>query len=197
MTHRKICDRLTARTTLLRATLQAVFALCLAASAGVGRAQSRADEYHLKAAFIFHFFELVEWPADALGTGDNPLVLCTLREDPLGGALKTTVEGKVVGMRPVHLRHLSQAQDFQGCQMLFIGSDEPTRLPVLLARMKGASVLTVGETEEFAKQGGMIGLCVEGKKVRLEINQDTSRRAGIKISSRLLLLARNVIGGRD
>jgi hypothetical protein len=181
----------------LRAIASAALTLCLAGNASVADAQSKADEFHLKAAFIFHFFELVEWPPDALGPDNRPLTLCTLGENPLGGALSAMIEGKMVGTRPVHLRHLGPKPDFQGCQALFVDSDEPTRLPLLIARIKGAPILTVGETEEFVKQGGMIGLCVEGKKVRLEINQDASLRAGLKISSRLLLLAKNVIGGRN
>ncbi len=103
----------------------------------------------------------------------------------------------MVGSRPIHLLYLSQGKDFQACQVLFIDREEPSRVPNLLARLKDAPVLTVGETEEFVKQGGMIGLCVKGNKVRLEINQDTSRRARIKISSRLLLLARNVVAGSE
>ncbi len=69
----------------------------------------------------------------------------------------------------------------------------PGRLPLLLPKIKGP-VLTVGETQEFVKQGGMIALCLEGKKVRVDINLDASGRAGLKISSRLLWLARKVTG---
>jgi len=181
----------------LRTALHVLLAAFMAGGLSEIRAQSKADEYHVKAAFIAHFFELVEWPMDPAVPDNRPIMLCTLGEDPLGGALNGALEGKMVGARVVRVRHLSRPDDFQGCQTLFIGSDEPTRLPLLIARLKNLPVLTVGETEEFAKQGGMIALCLEGKKVRLDINQDSSRRAGLKISSRLLLLARNVIGGRE
>jgi hypothetical protein len=162
----------------------------------IAHAQSKADEYHVKAAFIFHFAELVDWPAGALGIDNNPMVLCTLGGDPFDGGLEAAVEGKLVGTRPLRVRHLKQVQDVPGCHVLFVGSGERAPIPVLLAGFKDAPVLTVGETEEFVKKGGMIGLCLEGKKVRLDINLDASRRAGLKISSRLLLLAKSVIGSR-
>ena len=185
------------RSNWLRTTLHLLLVSFMAGGASEVRAQSKADEYHVKAAFNSHFFELVEWPADSTAPENRPITLCTIGEDTLGGALNGALEGKVSGGRSIRVRHLNRPDDFQGCQALFIGSDEPTRLPLLFARLKNLPVLTVGETEEFAKQGGMIALCLEGKKVRLDINQDSSRRAGLKISSRLLLLARNVIGSRE
>jgi len=173
-----------------------VLSFALWAQNAVGQGQSRVDEYRLKAAFIFHFTELVEWPAAVLGAAPQPVTICTLGEDAVAQELDATVAGKTVGSRPLHVRHLSELQEFPGCQILFISDGESTRTPLLLARLKNAAVLSVGETEEFVKQGGMIGLSVEGKRVRLDVNLDASRRVGIKISSRLLLLAKNVIGGR-
>jgi hypothetical protein len=177
---------------LVRLCLLVVFALTARSRL---EAQSRVDEYHLKAAFLFHFTEMVEWPASVLGDGAQPIWLCTLGEDPFDGELEAAVAGKLA-TRPLRVRHLNDAQDFPGCHLIFIASSERIRTPLLLTKLKNAPVLTVGETEEFVKQGGMIGLCLDGKKVRLEINLDASRRAELKISSRLLLLAKTVIGGR-
>jgi hypothetical protein len=164
----------------------------LVALAAVAASQTQADEYRLKAAFLFHFTELVEWPSDAWGNNNQPVTLCTLG-DPFQGDLEAVVEGKKAGTRPILVRHLNQASEAQGCQVMFLSGSRRTRLTPSLAQIKGP-ILTVGETEDFVKQGGMIALCLEGKKVRLDINLDASIRAGLKISSRLLLLARNVIG---
>jgi hypothetical protein len=92
------------------------------------------------------------------------------------------------------VRHLKQPQDVQGCHALFFGKAERTRIPAVLASVTSVPVLTVGETLDFVKQGGMIGFFVEDKKIRFEINLDASQRAGLKLSSRLLLLAKSVIG---
>lgn len=160
------------------------------------RAQSTADEYRLKAAFLFHFAQFIDWPADALAFTDI-LTFCTLGEDPFHGELEAAVEGKLAGARRLRVRHFKQPQDIQGCHALFVSSAERTRIPAVLAKLTSTAVLTVGETEDFVKQGGMIGFCLEGQKVRFEINLEAAQRAGFKISSRLLLLAKRVIGNRS
>jgi hypothetical protein len=172
-----------------------VIVLCFANSSAADRPTFTAEESRLKAAFLFHFAQLVDWPAGALGADTSPLTLCTLGIDTFDD-LEALVPGKLIGTRPLRVLHLRQGQEIQGCQMLFVGNGEHTRVPLLLARLKGAPVLTVGDTEDFVKQGGIIGFCLDDKKIRFEINLDASQRAGLKISSRLLLLAKSVIGSR-
>jgi hypothetical protein len=168
----------------------------LEGSAAPAAAQSKTDEYRLKAAFLFHFAQLVDWPSEAAGNS-GPLIICTVGDDPFNGDLESAVEGKLAGMRPLRIQHFKPAQDVLGCQVLFIGGGDHMRVPLLLARLKTAPVLTVGETDDFVKQGGIIGFSREGNKVRFEINLEASQRAGLKISSRLLLLAKSVVGGHS
>jgi len=148
----------------------------------------------VKAAFLFHFAQLVEWPADALGDDQNSLTLCTLGKDPFAGDLEIILQGKSVGSRAVRIRHVKQAQEVSGCNLLFVGGNERRELAPLLAALKSVPVLTVGESDDFAMQGGMIGFCTENNKLRFDINVDAAGRAKLKISSRLLLLAKTVIG---
>jgi hypothetical protein len=159
-------------------------------------AQSADDEYRVKAAFLFHFAQLVEWPSDIPGDDDHSLRVCTLGEDPFHGELESTVEGKLVGTRAIRVKHLKETEDPKSCQILFIGSSETKRVPSLFGQLGTAPVLTVGETSTFLQQGGIIRFCLDNNKVRFEINLDASQRAGIKISSRLLLLAKTVLGNR-
>ena len=86
-------------------------------------------------------------------------------------------------------------QDAQGCQVLFLGTLEKKRIAKILASLNGNPVLTVGESENFAQQGGMIGLCLEDNKVRFEINLGAANRAKLRISARLSSPAKTVIGG--
>jgi YfiR/HmsC-like len=165
--------------------------------ANVTYAQARVDEYRLKAAFILHFAELADWPAGTLDSQKGPVVFCTLGGNPFEGELEAAVADKQIGTHPILVRHLRQWQDSPGCHVLFLGAGEHARTAAHLAKLKDAPVLTVGEGEDFVKQGGIIGLCLEGKKVRFDINLEAARRAGLKISSRLLVLARNVVGGRN
>lgn len=60
--------------------------------------------------------------------------------------------------------------------------------------MQGNPILTVGETEQFVKDSGMIGFCIEENKIRFNINLEAAEKANLKISARLLMLAKTVIG---
>jgi hypothetical protein len=167
--------------------------ILLVSRAGPAHAQ-QSEEYRVKAAFLFHFAQLVDWPPEALGDEKQPLTLCTVGKDPFGGDLEATLQGKSIGARALQVRHLKQVQDAQGCQILFVAGSERKEVASVLAALKEAAVLTVGESEDFVKQGGMIGFSMENNKLRFDINVEAATRAKLKISSRLLLLAKSVIG---
>ena len=156
----------------------------------------QTEEYHVKAAFLFHFAQLVDWPAPAAGGENKPLTLCTIGHDPFDGGLEATLQGKSIGIRALQIRHLKLTQDAAGCQVLFIDSRDRKQISSVLAALKNEAVLTVGESDDFAKQGGMIGFSMDQDKVRFDINLDAALRVKLKISSRLLLLAKSVIGNR-
>ena len=158
------------------------------------RAQSKVDEYKLKAAFVFHFAEMTDWPASAFGANQNEMTFCTVGNDPFAGELDSTLAGKSVGQRAVRIRHVKQATEARGCQVVFLGSGEMKRLPELLTQIGNSPVMTVGESDGFLQQGGMFSFCLDGNKIRFEINVAPAERAGLKISSRLLMLAKDVMG---
>jgi YfiR/HmsC-like len=175
------------------AFLAVLLSLLLAGAGQPGRAQTAAEEYRVKAAFIFHFAQLVDWPADTPIDTENSLFLCTLGEDPFQGALEGSVAGKPIGNRVIRIRHLAQAQDLQSCQILFIGKAQSKRIPALVTALHHAPVLTVGETAGFVGAGGMIGFLLEDNKVRFGINLAAAESARLKIGSRLLMLAQTVV----
>jgi hypothetical protein len=170
------------------------FSLLLAVGGRRTKAQSTDEEYRVKAAFIFHFAQLVDWPPDTQTGTDNSLVLCTLGEDPFQGALEGTVAGKTIGNRVMRVRHLGQPQDMRACQILFLGKAESKRIPALVAGLHNAPVLTVGESAGFLGAGGMICFLLEENKVRFDINLNAAESAKLKIGSRLLILAEHVVG---
>jgi hypothetical protein len=157
-------------------------------------AQNSDEEYRVKAAFIFHFAQLVDWPADTQTGPNNSLFLCTLGADPFQGTLESTVAGKVIGNRIIRIRHLEEPQEMQACQIIFLGKAQSRRIPMLVADLRKAPVLTVGETAGFLDAGGMICFLLEQNKVRFDINLDAAGSANLKIGSRLLILAEHVVG---
>jgi hypothetical protein len=156
------------------------------------RPQSTADEYQVKAAFLFHFAQLVEWPADAPNAGDQSITLCILADEPRLQELQGTLEGKLVGTRVLHVHLLSTQNAVQGCNILFLSRDEVRHQAAILKSLQGQPVLTVGETGNFLSDGGMIQLHLEKDKVRFDINAGVADLSHIRISSQLLLLATSV-----
>jgi hypothetical protein len=186
--------RRAARSALLGAAALFVAALSFVDS---GIAQAPVEEYRVKAAFLFHFVQLVDWPPGALGEEKNPLTVCTVGKDSFQGDLETALQGKLIGTHPLHVEHLKPSQEIKNCRVVFISGSERAQVPVIIAALKDDAVLSVGESDDFIKEGGMIGFCVDNNKVRFEINVGAADRAKLKISSRLLLLAKNVIGNYE
>ena len=149
----------------------------------------------MKAAFLFHFAQLVEWPPEAFKEGDSPLTYCTAGGDPFEGGLDASLKGKTIGGRPVRVLHFKEGGESKGCQILFLGIADKKRVSATLAKLNGSPVLTVGESANFTKGGGMIGFLLEDNKVRFEINLEATEHAKLKISARLLALAKTVVGG--
>jgi hypothetical protein len=154
-----------------------------------------ALEYEVKAAFLFRFAQFVEWPADTFkGTGE-PFTYCTIGDDPFHGALERTLSGKTIGQRPLRVEHLNGTGKIGGCQVLFVGGQEDKKhVDEMLANTATLPILTVGDAERFAENGGAIGFCTEDNKIRFEVNLDAAGKAGLKISAKLLALAKTVLG---
>ena len=160
-----------------------------------GRAQSETpNEYQVKAAFLYNFAKFVEWPPDAFAGPQAPIVLGIVGEDPFGDALREIISGKTVNGRSFLIKRLKLGPELHGCHILFISSSEKKNLARIFESLKGSSVLTVGETDQFVQSGGAIKLFLEGNNVRFEINVGAASLARLKISSKLLALARSVVG---
>ncbi len=174
-------------------------ALCLAVTIGgavarprLAAAQGGVGEYDVKAAFLLNFARLIEWPSAAFPLGDSPLVVCVLGNDPFYGALHGLADGKSVGTRIIAVKRLAGPQQASDCHLVFVTEPPPVPLGPLLAATSGRSVLLVGDAEDFAARGGAISFYHEGGKVRFAVNRGAAEAAGLKISSRMLRLAKLV-----
>jgi YfiR/HmsC-like len=179
----------------LRETFEFIlFVACLLVCTGkMAKAQTQAlSESQIKAGFVFNFTKFVEWPTDAFADPESPIVLGVLGDSPITDLLIETAAGKTVNGRAVTIRRFREGQDPRTCHILFVSSSEQKRALQTLERVKGSPVLTVSEASGFTQAGGMINFFVEGNKVRLEINLDAAARARLKISAKVIAVARLV-----
>jgi hypothetical protein len=162
--------------------------LMLGAGPTAAGAQS-APEPVLKAAFIYNFAKFAEWPADAPPA--DPLTICVLGEAAIAEALDEAVKGRTVdGRKTVVVR--VKPEGFRACHVLYLAGLSPKRAQEIVDELKGAPVLTVGDREQFAQGGGIAGLFVEQGRMRFAINLEAAQRCRLRISSRLLSLAKIV-----
>lgn len=154
--------------------------------------QESTGEYELKAAMLLNLTRFVEWPAAAFADAQAPAVLCILGRDPFGDSLTSMASSQTGSGRAVQIRRIPDSKEIRACHVLYISSSERKNIVQILAMLKGASVLTVGEMAQFASRGGMIQFSLEEKQVRFEINLEAAAESDLKISSRLLVLARVV-----
>ena len=147
-------------------------------------------EYKVKAAYLFNFAKFIEWPPKAFSAQNTPFTFCVLGADPFGADLERTIKNETVGGREIAIRRLKRIQERDLCHVLFISSSEKDNLPQILGVLKNSSVVTVSEFDSFTQQGGMINLYVEDHRVRFEINLGPAENAGLRISSKLLKLAK-------
>jgi len=161
----------------------------LLSTTSVARAESLlAKEYFVKAAFIYNFARLVEWPDNAYNSNDKYFKLCLVGDDPFGEALKT-IENKKVADRLLSIQKLEHLENVSQCQILFVRSSE-TQLPKLLNSVKQYPILTVSDMPDFAEQGGHIHLLLNDKdKLNLKVNLEAIKQANLSISSRILVLS--------
>ena len=179
------------RTKLLAWNLSLLICVCLVAPPN-GYAQNFLPEYQVKAAYLFNFLKFVEWPADAFTDSLAPIVIGVVGDDPFGGALPEVVIGKTVQGRDLVIRKYHASENLRGASILFISASEKKRLPQILTSLRGASVLTVADMDGFLDEGGMIQFLFEDDRVRFAIDVGAASRARLKISSKLLSLARMV-----
>jgi hypothetical protein len=150
-----------------------------------------ANEYQVKAAFIFNFAKFIDWPSDAFSEG-GVLVVGVVGDDPFGSALDQ-LNGNLANGRRLRIRRLRWNEDLRSCQILFISSSERRHLGKIMDNIRGTSVLTIGDIPQFNQAGGIIKFVIQDDKVRFEINAGAAGQARLKISSKLLALSK---GGR-
>jgi len=152
-----------------------------------------AEGYEVKAAFLYHFSQLVDWPAPS--APGEPFVIAVVGVDPFGVTLDEAVAGRSVRGEPVRVQRFAGAAQLEGARMhiLFVGVTDEEQVRRAFSAVAGQPVLTVGEAERFAEHGGMIGFRVTAEgRVAFDINLQRAEQAGLHMSSQLLKLARIV-----
>ncbi len=150
------------------------------------------EEYTVKAAFVYNFIKFVKWPQEQEFYQDKSLLMCVVGQGPMTDALKS-ISGRTVHGRLLIVKYCPQAECLKKCDVVFVTRHGEDRTDEILEAAKRSHILTISDMDGFTKKGGIIGMSLENNRIRFDINLKAAREASLKISSRLLKLARKVI----
>ncbi|HVO88627.1 MAG TPA: YfiR family protein [Casimicrobiaceae bacterium] len=157
-----------------------------------GEAQLAA-EYRVKAAFVYKFGEYIEWPSDAFTHSGNSIEIGVIGADMLADELERLVSARTINGRRVTVVKLRHGDPLDGVHVLFVGRSEESTLGKLLLAAKGRAIVTVTESDQALSMGSMINFVVDDDKVRFDIALIPVEQGNIRISARLLAVARKVM----
>ena len=155
------------------------------------------SELEVRAVYLYNFAAFVDWPAASFETPTSPLRYCVLGTPALQTNVKRVLEGESVGDRPLELAPVNGPEDWRTCHLLYFDHSTQVQASRILSAARGTPVLTVSDSEAFARRGGMIGLVRKGERLRTFINRDAVTAAGIRISSKLLRISTLVEADRE
>jgi hypothetical protein len=159
-------------------------------------AVAQQSEYTIKAVFLEHFTRFVEWPESfKIADTSDPFYVAVIGENPFGSILDQIYADQKIRNRNVEILYISTPDEIIDCHILFISSSNKEILPEILSRTRNKPILTVSDTNGFAKDGVLINFYLTGGKIKFEINEKAVHESGLVMSYRLLNLARIVNQG--
>jgi hypothetical protein len=184
------------KTSCVRRSFGSMFlaGLLISTYGGLPAQPTSPTEYEVKAAFLYNFAKFVEWPPEATPKAGGSFVIGILGQDPFGKDLEDQFSGKSIQDKKVVFTQLSGLQEAAGCQVVFISASETDQLGTILGTLRTPPVLTVSDMDQFIQRGGMLGFTIDKSRVRFNVNLTAAEKAGFKISSQLLKLAKTVNG---
>jgi hypothetical protein len=185
------------RPAFLASAWRTIFFVVLALGWNLSSAQSDVPEHKVKAAIVYRLLGFVEWPPRAFASADTPLVIGVIGADAFAQELGRTVGAQRVGDRAVHVQSLSAGDPLTGVHVLFVGGRQAGRVNTALEGVKGRPILTITEVDEQGAATSIVNLLVLDERVRFDIGMAAANEAQIRISARLLPLARKVYGERS
>jgi hypothetical protein len=170
---------------LVVALLGWFMASCLAQDEGVG------SEYQTKAAQIYSFTKFIDWPAKKFPTSSSPFIIGVWGSDDITGFLREAFQSRRIKDRPVEIRHLTNKAELPSCHLVFVSRSEKDRLGPILYEMRHENILSVGESDNFLRAGGVISFLNVDGETRFQLNLSAASRESLKVSSKLPPIAYN------
>ncbi|MEE9425893.1 MAG: YfiR family protein [Methylococcales bacterium] len=188
---KSLCDSITKSCCCTRLLYLVFFPIFFIASPLL-QANEQSIEYKVKAAYLYNFSKFTDWPDDRAIVEQNTFTLCILGDDPFGSII-TPIKTKHVRKKPIKLLYFSQmGPGIKQCKILFISETQRNQTQSILLALADSNILTVGESNQFINDGGIIGFVIDNDRVQFQINKQAAKRARLEFDPRLLKLGQVV-----
>ena len=172
---------------------------CIAAIAGWSpplhaQDEPTAIERRVKAAFLYKFTGYAAWPEGTFARADTPLTIGVMGDDQLAAETAQLVAGRTIDGRPIAVKRVTFAELTGGVHILFVARAEWARVAQFARALPPTPMLIVSESEGALRQGSAVNFVIVDGRVRFDVALDAAERRGVKLSSRLLAVARSVQG---
>lgn len=181
----------------LRPILSAIILILLLGPCALNAQTTVAPEYRTKASFLATFPSFIDWPDTAFSSVQAPFLVCVLGDYRFGTVLAELSRTTSPHGRRVEVRWVHKDQELHSCHILFVSYSEAKRYAKVLQIVQGTGVLTVGETPDFLAAGGMLSFSFQNDSLQFEVNLAATNEAHLRVSSRLLALARRVVNNPE
>lgn len=153
-------------------------------------------EYKIRAAYLYNFLLLTEWPPEAAGQSQDRITLAILGEPEFRREIFLPIAGKVIDNKTVVLKHyqkLEEIKEFGGCFLLYVGQSQAEHVSTIIDAVGHSPVLLVSDIIGFLHQGGMIQFIAIENTVQFIINKNSIGASGMRISSQMFRVAFDVV----
>ncbi len=168
--------------------------LCLTVFSGRDAvcAQDRFDEYQVKSAFLYNLANFIYWPNESFENSQSPFVITVLGKNPFATFLEEITSGETVNGHPILVQYVASFEELGKTHILFVHRDSAKNIGSILVKQSELGVLTVSDFDQFPLEGGALALLMDRQRILLTLNLEVAERAGLRISSKLLRLAKIV-----
>lgn len=191
---RKVRDGLRVTSQVVAVFASGLMMVCRALPGAAATENAPAGDLDVKAAFVLNFIRLVNWSSVPGEQNSRELVVCACSKSDFFAAVRSVAEGKTVGSRSIVFK-IEPLPDIQRCRVLLVDRAHYQSARQVLAAIRDAPILTVGNGPGLLDAGGMFELIVQDRKVQFDVGLEAIRRSGLDISARLLHLSHNLRTG--
>jgi hypothetical protein len=144
-----------------------------------------SKDYSLHTLYIFNFVKYTEWPG-----ANKTIIIGVVNSTEATEALLKLVKTKSSAAGITYtIKNTKDEAELKECQIVFIPSNSSHLAPKLITALAAQPILVITEDPDFTKSGASISFKIVSEKIRFQLNEETFKTKGLKVSGTLVSLS--------